>query len=155
DVTSYDTVLSVLVEAAFTLPVAALLAAPAGIEATIRPLVVMPVTVTVKVVPGEAPVTAPTSVPPAVEPANDTSLVANPFTDSLNTTSKTTGEVAVGSAWAAAWLIVTVGRRELNVTTLSVLVDARLNLPTASAAAPAGMFATTVPLPVMPVTDTL
>src|SRR3954453_18432857 len=38
------------------------------------------------------------------------------------------------------------------VTMLSVLVDAALGFPAASAAAPAGMLATTVPVPVIPAT---
>ena len=33
-----------------------------------------------------------------------------PVTASLNTTVKLIGEALVGSAWPAAWLIVTVGR---------------------------------------------
>ena len=61
----------------------------------------------------------------------------------------------VGSAWPEPWLIVTVGPGVLNVTVLSVEVDAALALPTPSIAAPATTLATTVPLPAMPVTDTV
>ena len=43
----------------------------------------------------------------------------------------------------------------LNATLLSVLVDARLALPAASVAAPAGTLTTTVPAPVIPDTATL
>jgi hypothetical protein len=38
---------------------------------------------------------------------------------------------------------------------LSVLVDATLEFPSESAAAPAGMLATTMPVPDMPLTDTV
>ena len=47
-------------------------------------------------------------VAPAV-PLSVTSPVAKPVTDSLKTTVKLIGEALVGSAWPAAWLIVTVG----------------------------------------------
>ena len=56
----------------------------------------MPVTVAVLLTPG--------AVPPMV-----TSPVAKSVTDSLKTTVKLMGKVLVGSTWAAAWLMVTVG----------------------------------------------
>ncbi len=54
------------------------------------------------------PVTVTVLVPPAV-PQRVTSSLAKPVTASLNTTVKLIGDTAVGSAWAAAWLMVTVG----------------------------------------------
>ena len=104
-VTSQATVLSVLVEARFA-SVPPLTATAAGTLAMTVPLVVMPVTATLYVVP--LPLTVPVSVPPAV-PDNVASPVAKPVTLSLNTTVKLIGEVPVGSAWPAAWLMVTVG----------------------------------------------
>ena len=47
-------------------------------------------------------------VAPAV-PLRVTSPVAKPVTGSLNTTVKLIGEALVGSAWPAAWLMVTSG----------------------------------------------
>ncbi len=98
------TVLSVLVEARFGSD-AAFRATPAGTLAMTVPVVVMPVTATLYVVP--LPVTAPV-VAPAV-PLSVTSPVAKSVTDSLKTTVKLIGEIPVGSAWPTAWLIVTVG----------------------------------------------
>ncbi len=51
----------------------------------------------------------------------------------------------VGSACAAAWLIVTVGAVTSHVTVLSVDVEAALLLPAPSTATPAAMVAITVP----------
>jgi hypothetical protein len=51
--------------------------------------------------------------------------------------------------------MVTVGAAPSNVTVLSVLVEARLGVLVPLSAAPAGMLATTVPVPVMPVTLTV
>ena len=48
-------------------------------------------------------------VAPAPCRSRVTSPVAKPVTDSLKTTVKLIGEALVGSAWPAAWLIVTVG----------------------------------------------
>ena len=64
--------------------------------------------------------------------------MAKPVTASLNTTVKLIGLPLVGSAWPAAWLIVTVGAALSQVTVLSVLVEAALALPAASLAAPRG-----------------
>src|SRR5687767_11753244 len=65
-------------------------------------------------------------------------------------------EVALlGSTCQAAWLMVTVGEPAANCTVLSVLVDAALGWLPASVAAAAGMDATTVPLVVIPLTDTV
>ena len=49
------------------------------------------------------------SVPPAVLPAKLMSLAVKPVTVSLKVTVKLIGLVLVGSAWPAAWLIVTLG----------------------------------------------
>ena len=68
---------------------------------------------------------------------------------------KLIGLVLVGSAWPAAWLIVTVGAVLSQVTVLSVEVEAALVLPAGSVATPAAMVAMTVPALVMPVTATL
>src|SRR5262245_21571373 len=88
------TVLSVLVDAALGwLP--ASLAAPAGIEATTVPLVVMPLTATVYS--GPVPETTATRVPPAVEPAKDTSDAVKPVTGLLNVTRKAIGPPLGGS----------------------------------------------------------
>ncbi len=91
---------------------------------------------------------------PAV-PVKVTSPVVNPVTASLKTTVKLIGETEVGSTCAAAWLMVTDGATgKLNVTVLSVLVDARFGklVPLAT---PAAIVAITVPLPVIPDTATL
>ena len=93
-------------------------------------------------------------VAPAV-PARVTSPVAKPVTGSVKTTVKLIGLLLVGSAWPLAWLMVTAGGvvsggLAVNVTVLSVLVEAALGLPAPSVATPAAMDATTVPLPVMP-----
>src|SRR5690606_9675462 len=66
----------------------------------------------------------------------------------------------VGSAWPAALLIVTVGGvlstgGMLNVTTLSVLVEASLPLPPPSAATSAAIVAITVPDELIPDTETV
>src|SRR2546426_4065324 len=103
----------------------------------------MPLTATVYVV--GPPVTATVLVPPAVPPIVTPALV-KPVTGSLKAAVKLIGEALVGSACAAAWLIVTVGGVLSKVTLLSVLVDAVLPFPAASLAPPAGMVAITVPL---------
>src|SRR6185295_5287619 len=78
-----------------------------------------------------------------------------PVTGSLKTTVKLIGLVFVGSGWAAAWLIVTLGAALSQVTVLSVEVDAAFALPAASVATPAPIEAMTVPGVVIPVTATL
>ena len=55
------------------------------------------------------PVTVAVSVPPAVLRAKLMSPVAKPVTVSLKVTVKLIGLALVGSAWPAAWLIVTLG----------------------------------------------
>src|SRR5437773_12511200 len=82
----------------------------------------------------------PTAVPPIT-----TSHPFKSLTDSLKTAVKVMGAVLVGSAYPAAWLIVTVGGVGSNVTVLSVLVEAVFPLPAASVAPPAGIVAITVP----------
>src|SRR5687767_3686504 len=52
-------------------------------------------------------------------------------------------------------VLVAAGAAGANRTELSVLVEATLGFPPASTAAPAGMEATTVPVPVMPLTMTV
>ena len=84
--------------------------------------------------------------------------MAKPVTGSLKTTVKLIGDVEVGSAWPAAWSMVTVGDTAgaFQVTELSVLVDAALPVTfTVPVATPAPIFAITVPLVVIPVTATL
>src|SRR6185369_5279460 len=149
-VVSKVTVLSVLVEAALTLP-AASFAAPAAMFAITVPSVI-PLTATLYVL--GPPVTVTVLVPPAV-PLIVTSLLAKPLTGSLNTTVKSIGEVLAGSACPAAWLIVTVGAVVSKVTVLSVLVEAALGLPTPFCATPAARLTVTVPSLVMPLTATL
>ena len=100
------------------------------------------------------PDTVPVLVPPAV-PAKLTSPVAKPVTASLNMTVYRIGLVLVGSAWATAWLIVTVGAVTSQVTVLSVEVDAVLALPARSVARSARIVAMTVPEVVMPVVVTV
>src|SRR3989442_564142 len=107
----------------------------------------MPPTATLYVV--GPPVTATVLVPPAVPPIVTPPLV-KPLTGSLKTTAKLMGEVFVGSVCPAAWLIVTVGADESNVTVLSVLVEAVLPLPAPSVAIPAGIVAVTVPSGIPP-----
>src|SRR5947208_542293 len=87
------------------------------------------------------PVTVTVLVPPAV-PLIVTSVPVKPLTGSLNTAVKLIGEALVGSAWPAAWLIVTVGgvvSGGVKLTLLSVLVEAVLRLPAASVAIPAAI----------------
>src|SRR4029077_12047453 len=98
------TLLSVLVDAMLALP-AASVAAPAGTLTTTVPVPVIPDTATLYVVP--LPVTV-AVVAPAV-PLSVTSPVAKPVTVSLKVTVKLIGLALVGSAWPAAWLIVTLG----------------------------------------------
>src|SRR5437667_10413954 len=98
-------------------------------------------------------VLVPPAVPPVVTPAPLKSL-----TGSLKTAVKLIGELFVGSAWPAAWLIVTEGgvvSGGVKLTLLSVLVEAVLVLPAASCATPAAMLAITVPALLMPLTATV
>ena len=92
-----------LVETLFGWPPMVACARSAAIDAMIVPLVVMPETATLYVLP--LPVTV-AVVAPAV-PLSVTSPVAKPVTDSLKTTVKLTGDTLAGSAWPLAWLIVT------------------------------------------------
>ncbi len=101
------------------------------------------------------PDTAAASEPPAVEPAKAMSAAVKPVTGSENVTVNRIGLVAVGSAWAAAWSMVTVGGVLSNVTDASEDVEALFVLAAASWATPAGTDAMTVPEPVMPVTVTV
>src|SRR6266513_1704461 len=100
------------------------------------------------------PLTVIVFVPPAV-PLMVTPAPVKPLTGPLKTAVKLIGELLVGSAWPAAWLIVTVGGVASKLTLLSVLVEAVLRLPAASCAAPAAMLAITVPAVLMPLTATL
>src|SRR5262249_42593155 len=94
---------------------------------------------------GPVPLTAATRVPPTVLPAKLTSDPVKPVTDSLNTTVKLIGEALVGSAWPAAWLIVTIALIPSQATLVCLHVDAALLSPSASCAAQAGMDAPPVP----------
>ncbi len=96
-----------------------------------------------------------TAAEPPVEPPTVTPLAVKPVTGALKTAVKLIGEILVGSAWADAWSIVTVGPVVVKVTVLSVLVEAELPLLDASNAAPAGIETVTVPSEVMPLTATL
>src|SRR5947207_1719465 len=100
------------------------------------------------------PVTVTVLVPPAV-PLMVTPAPVKPLTGPLKTAVKLIGELFVGSAWPAAWLIVTAGRVASKLTLLSVLVEAVFRLPAASCATPAGVLAFTVPAAVMPLTATV
>ena len=122
----------------------------AATEATTVPLVVMPETATLYVLP--LPVTV-AVVAPAV-PLSVTSPVAKPVTDSLKTTVKLIGVALVGSGWPTACSTVTVGAVTSHVTVLSVLVDAEFGLVPACAT-PSTIDAITVPLVVIPDTATL
>ena len=62
---------------------------------------------------------------------------------------------SVGSSWPAVWSMVTVGAMLSKWTELSLLVEAVLLLPARSAAAAAGIEATTRPSPVIPLTLTV
>jgi len=95
----------------------------------------------------------PTNVPGA-GPLKRTSPVAKPVTGMLKTTVKWIGDVCVGSFCPAAWLIVTKTGKPLQVTLLSVLVEAVFKLPAKSLTFPAGMEAISVPSLVIPLTDT-
>src|SRR5262245_14677499 len=149
------TVLSVEVEAALELPAASVAALTLTLATTV-PLADMPLTRTVKLVP--VPLGGVTL---AVSPVSELSLKSmsaevKPLTLSLKTTVNPIGPEVVGSAWALAWLMETVGATRSNATTLSVLVEADVSTePAMLVAAPAGIVALTVPVPLMPVTVTV
>src|SRR5947207_14194809 len=90
------------------------------------------------------PVAAAVLVPPAV-PLSVTPALLKPLTGSLNTAVKLIGELLVGSAWPAAWLIVTEGGVASEVALLLVLVEAELVVPAASWATPTAVMPITVP----------
>src|SRR5688500_2490809 len=124
---SKRTLLSVLVDAVLLLP-AASCAAPAPIVAVTVPLVVMPLTATVYVL--GPPLTVAVLVPPAVPPIV-TSAALKPLTASLNTAVKVIGLAPVGSACAAAWLMLTVGG-VVSLATVTVTGAEVVRLPAAS-----------------------
>src|SRR5205809_659119 len=95
------------------------------------------------------------SVPKVVGARTAMRLELTPNTGSLNVTVNLMGPELVGSAEAACWLIVTVGGTLSKATLLSVLVEGAVALPAASPAAAAGIDATTVPVPLIPVTETV
>src|SRR5687767_14143058 len=128
-VASKLTLLSVLVEAVLLLP-AASCAAPAAMAAVTVPLVVMPLTATVYVL--GPPLTVAVLLPPAVPPTV-TSAAVKPLTASLNTAVKVIGLAPVGSACAAAWLMLTVGA-VLSLATVTVTGAEVVRLPAASRA---------------------
>src|SRR5205807_1799558 len=76
---------------------------------------------------------------PAV-PLMVTPAPVKPLTGPLKTAVKLTGELLVGSAWPAAWLIVTAGRVASKVTVLLVVVEAVWRLAAAPWATPAAML---------------
>ena len=80
---------------------------------------VIPLTATLYVLWSPLSVTVTVLVPPAV-PAIVTSLPVKPVTASLKTAVKLIGEVLVGSAWPAFWLIVTVGAVVSTLKTVKV-----------------------------------
>ena len=101
------------------------------------------------------PVTVAASEPPTVLPAKLTSEASKPVTGSPKATRNRTGPALVGSAWPGARATVTDGGVPSNRTALSVLVEAALALPRTSTATPAGTLATTVPVPCIPLTETV
>ncbi len=149
-VTSRVTVLSVEVDGSLGLP-AASATTPAPIVAMTVPEPVIPLTVTVYVV--GPPVTV-AVVAPAV-PDRVTSPPTKPMTVSLKTTVNLMVAPLVGSTWAAAWSMVTVGGVASQVTVLSVEVEAVFRLPRPSVATPAAIVAITVPGVVIPLTATV
>ena len=93
-------------------------------------------------------------------PPRITSPSPKPATGSLNTATNTTGLTDVGSACAGAWSMATDGgvtspAGRLNVTVLSVLVDAWFGLFARSTQTMAPIEAVTVPVWVMPDTVTV
>ena len=76
------------------------------------------------------PLTVTVLLPPAV-PLSVTPVPVKPLTGSLNTTVKLIGAALAGSAWVAAWLIVTVGATLSTVTVTGAEV---LRFPAASRA---------------------
>src|SRR5687767_5113814 len=123
------TLLSVLVEAVLLLP-AASCAAPAAMLAVTVPLVVMPLTAMLYVL--GPPLTVAVLLPPAVPPMV-TSAALKPLTASLNTAVKVIGPAPVGSACAAAWLMLTVGG-VVSLATVTVTGAEVVRLPAASRA---------------------
>jgi len=97
--------LSVLVDAVFRF-VAASVALPAATVAVTVPEAVMPETATLYVIPA-VPVAVTTAVVAPAVPLRVTSPVAKSVTGCVNTTVKLIGDAAAGSAWPAAWLMVT------------------------------------------------
>src|SRR5438046_9799184 len=100
------------------------------------------------------PLTVTVLVPPAV-PLIVTPAPLKPLTGSLKTAVKLIGELLVGSAWPAAWLIVTAGGVASEGTVLSVLAGAVLGLPAASCATATAVLAITVPWVRLPLADTV
>src|SRR5436190_1628678 len=92
-------------------------------------------------------------MPPAV-PLMVTPAPVKPLTGPLKTAVKLIGEALVGSAWPAAWLIVTAGRVASKRSEERRVGEAGFRLPAASCATQAGMLAITVPSVVMPLTAT-
>src|ERR1700723_2815539 len=81
---------------------------------------------------------------------------SKPVTSELKLAVKSMGDVEVGSDWVTAWSIVTVGPAGWShATSLSVEVDALLPRSSESWAASAGIEASTSPLVVMPLTETV
>src|SRR5438045_9161677 len=91
-------------------------------------------------------------MPLAVLPAKLTSEEVNPVTGSLNWTPKVIGELPVGSAWLAPWLMIAVGgvvsMVRVGPVTGVLATDGATTTPLNSCRA-------RVPLPVLPVTGTV
>ena len=94
-------------------------------------------------------------MPPTVLPAKLTSDPSNPVTASLKWTVNVIGPTVVGSAWPAACSMVTVGRHAVERHSVVGAGRGQMWVPLGPTAAPAGMLATTVPAPVIPVTVTV
>src|SRR5437867_4052326 len=119
------------------------------------PALLMPLSATVSAL-GPSPTVLHVALP--ILPLSVTPAPVKPLTGLLNTAVKLIGELLVGSAWPAAWLIVTVGgvvSGGVKLTLLSVVVVAGLAVFAASGAARAGVLVITVPGVVMPETATL
>ena len=88
-------------------------------------------------------------------PVTVTSPVAKPMAGSLNTAVNVIGVTFVGSVWAMAWSIVTVGGVTSQSTTSSDEAEPRFGLPSTSIATAGAIVAITVPVVVIPVTVTV
>src|SRR5947207_61014 len=100
------------------------------------------------------PLTVAVLVPPAV-PLMVTPAPVKPLTGPLKTAVKLIGELLVGSAWPAAWLIVTAGGVVSGGAGVVALAEVGRASWGASWASPAGVRAITVTSEVMRLTATV